>query len=128
MARKPKTAPVKGELPTEELQRVVKEYERQTASASEYSGRAGQAIKSLIDRYNVNPKAFRFILTLSRMEETKRQATLRGLIELAYKLGMFDAVDAFDDIVSKMEAICEEIRERADKPRATDPIVSSLVQ
>jgi hypothetical protein len=131
MARKiketAKTA-AKGSVPAEELKRIVKEHQRQTATAQEYNGRAGQAIKTFIDNFSVDRKAFRFVLGLSKMEETKRQATLRQVIDLAHKLEMFDAVDAFDDVVATMESICEEIRARADEPRKADSVVSAVLQ
>jgi hypothetical protein len=116
-----------GGVPAEDLKRVVKEFHRQTAQAAEYNGRAGQAIKTIIDNHNLDRKAFRFALGLSKMEETKRQATLRALIDYAHKLEMFDAVDAFDDIVSRMEQISEEIRSRSDKPGKTDSVVSAVL-
>lgn len=130
MAKKIKEAAGKtasGGVPAEELKRVVKEHQRQTAQASEYNGRAGQAIKTFVDNHSVDRRAFRFILGLAKMEEVKRQATLRQVVDLAHKLEMFDAVDAFDDVVATMEAICEEIRGRSDKPRQADSVVSSVL-
>lgn len=129
MAKKAKkTEAAKGSVPAEELKRVIKEFGRQSASASEYAGHAGQVVKTAVDRYNLDRKAFRFILGLSKMEETKRQATLRGLLEYAHKLEMFAAVDAFDDVIDTMENIISEVKESAGKPRAIDPIVSAVIQ
>lgn len=116
------------EIDAQDLQRVVKEYSKQVANASEYQGLAGQAIKTAIERHNLDRKAFRFILGLSKMEEQKRQTTLRGLLEYAHKMDFFAQTDAFDDVVDRMETIASEVRDRGDAPRKADPVVAHLVQ
>lgn len=110
-----------------DLKRVVKEFQHQSANASEYAGHAGQVIKTAVDQYNLERKALRFVLGIAKMEPAKRQATLRSTIEYAHKLDMFADVDAFDDILSLMDTICEEVRERVDKPKKADPVVSAFI-
>jgi len=121
-------AAASGGIPAEELKRVVKEHQRQTSQASEYNGRAGQAIKTAIDRHNLNQKAFRSALGNDKMEETKRQDYLRSFLEYSFKLGHFDAVDAFDDVLTYMQNIIDETRARADGPRKADSVVSAVLQ
>lgn len=128
MAKKAKkTQAASGAVPAEELKRVIKEFARQSASASEYAGHAGQVIKTAVDRYNLDRKAFRFILALSKMEETKRQATLRGLLEYADKLEMFDQISLMDDIIDTMESIVERARSNEGRPSKVDPVVLAVV-
>ncbi|QDC00370.1 hypothetical protein [Mesorhizobium sp. 8] len=126
--KKADAAPSTSEISAEDLKRVVKEYGKQVANAAEYQGLAGQAIKTAIERHNLDRKAFRFTLGLSKMEEQKRQATLRGLLEYCHKMGFFDQTDAFDDIVDRMETIAAEIREGAGEPAKQDGVVAHLVQ
>lgn len=128
MAKKMKSdASASKSIAAEDLKRVVKEYEHQSANASEYAGHAGQVIKNAIENHNLDRKALRFVLGLNKMEEVKRQATIRALIEYAHKLDMFAAVDAFDDIVDTMEAICKEVKDRVDKPGNSDPVVAQFL-
>ncbi|MEW5421922.1 hypothetical protein [Amorphus sp. 3PC139-8] len=130
MARKAKAKQAEsGAIDATTLQKAVAEYNQEKATASEHQGLAGQAIKQVAEEYHLDMKAFRFVLGLSRMEETKRQAVLRGLIDLADKMEFFASVDAFDDLVSIMETICERARsaetsEAAPKP---DDVVSHLI-
>lgn len=114
-------------ITADDLKRVVKEFAHQSASASEYAGHAGQVIKTAIDQHNLDRKALRFTLGLSKMEEVKRQATIRALIEYAHKLDMFAAVDAFDDLIDTMETICADVRSRSEKPRKADPVVAQFM-
>lgn len=114
------------EITPEEIKRYVREYQENAADASEAAGLAGQAVKNAIERHNLDRKAFRFVLGLNKMEPVKRQACLRGLIEYAHKLDMFSDVDAFDDILDRMEGIVSEVRERGTAP-SSDPIISQTV-
>lgn len=118
-----------GTISAEKLKASVAEYNRERAAASEHQGNAGQAIKQLADEHHLNMKAFRFVLGLSHMEETKRQAVLRGLIELSDKMEFFDSIDAFDDLIGTMEEVCQRAREVDDSaPRkGPDEAVSRLM-
>lgn len=110
MARRAKKADVtssKSSITAEELRRVVNQFMTEAAEASEHNGAAGSIVKNALDRHGMDRKAFRFILGLAKMETTKRQATLRGVIELADKMGYFDDVDMFDDVISTMANIVD---------------------
>lgn len=113
------------EISADALKAVVKEFQKHSAEASEAAGVAGQAIKNAIDRHNLDRKAFRFALGLAKADPAKRQTTLRSLIEYAHKLDMFADVDAFDDVLSRMEEIVDEVRGRTE--RKADPIVAATV-
>lgn len=110
MARRPKKPDVtssKSSITSDELRRVVNNYMSETAEASEHNGAAGSIVKTALDRHGIDRKAFRFILGLAKAETTKRQATLRGVVELAEKMGYFEDVDMFDDVISTMANIVE---------------------
>ncbi|NKC02454.1 hypothetical protein HED55_00680 [Ochrobactrum haematophilum] len=118
MAKRAKKADVtssKSSISSEELRRVVNQFMSETAEASEHNGAAGSIVKNALDRHGMDRKAFRFILGLAKMETTKRQATLRGVIELADKMGYFDDVDMFDDIISTMANIVDGKRPAEDE-------------
>lgn len=123
---KKKSAVNATEITSDEIKRYAREYRENAADAAEAAGLAGQAVKNAIERHNLDRKAFRFVLGLDKMEPAKRQACLRGLLEYAHKLDMFSDVDAFDDILDRMEGIVGEVRERGSAPSA-DPIVSQTV-
>jgi len=91
------------------LKKLVKDVAREKAKASEHNGNAGQHIKKAIEKHGLEKKGLAFVLGLEKMEETKRQGALRGVIEYAHKLGMFDEVDAFDDMGERFKGISEEI-------------------
>lgn len=118
MARRAKKADVtssKSSITSDELRRVVNQFMSETAEASEHNGAAGSIVKNALDRHGMDRKAFRFILGLAKMETTKRQATLRGVIELADKMGYFDDVDMFDDVISTMANIVDGKRPAEDE-------------
>lgn len=135
MARRAKKAdaqPESGVISADDMKRIIKDYSKQVAKAAEYQGVAGQAIKTAIDQFNLDRKAFRFALGLSKMEEQKRQSTLRQLIELAHKAGYFDQTDAFDDILDHFETIIADVRGRSEssggRRAAIDNPVSQMIQ
>ncbi|KAB2776495.1 hypothetical protein F9L00_14260 [Brucella anthropi] len=132
MAKRAKKADVtssKSSISSEELRRVVNQFMSETAEASEHNGAAGSIVKNALDRHGMDRKAFRFILGLAKMETTKRQATLRGVIELADKMGYFDDVDMFDDIISTMANIVDGKRPAEDETpkKAKAPLTLATV-
>ena len=104
-----KAAEASKKIDADELKRIVTEIHRQKNSASEYAGRAGQVAKTAIDRHGLNRKAFSTIVSISKLDEPKRQDFLRSLLEYAHKMDMFASVDAFDDLKDTMAAIVAEI-------------------
>lgn len=133
MAKRPKKADVtssKSSISSEELRRVVNNFMSETAEASEHNGAAGSIVKNALDRHGIDRKAFRFILGLAKAEATKRQATIRGVIELAEKMGYFEDVDMFDDIISTMSNIVEGKRpseaSASKKPARSAPTLATV--
>lgn len=102
----PKTATAKKGIAASDLQRVVQDIIRHKANASENSGLAGAATKNACERYNLDKKALGLVTGLVKAKDQgKATATLRGILEMSLKLGLFDQIDAFDD----MRLIVEEI-------------------
>jgi len=103
-------APSAGVAPSD-LKRVVKDIIRHKNNASENSGLAGQATKQACDQYGLDKKALGLVVSLSKQNDVgKAQSTLRGVVEYADKLGLFDQIDAFDDLIPTMERIVDRAR------------------
>lgn len=110
-----------------DLKRVIRDINRHRENASENAGLAGQATKQAIEQYNLDRPALTAVVRLSRAEQTKQQATLRGIIDYADKLGMFDAIDMFDDLIPTLERIVARAKESEGKKGAADPAIKSLL-
>ncbi len=95
----------------DDLKRVVADITKHKERASENNGLAGQSTKNAIDRYGLDRAALGVIMKLGRSEISKQQCTLRAIIDYADKMGMFDQIDAFDDMIPTLRQIVE----RADK-------------
>lgn len=91
----------------EELRRVIREAQQRKAEASEASGRHGKVISGAVEQYGLERNALTFARRLADMEEGKRQSVLRALIEYSGKLGFFDQLDAFDDLVATLRGIVD---------------------
>ena len=118
MAKKLKTE-VPGVAPND-LKRVVKDILRHKANASENSGLAGQATKQACEQYSLDKKALGLVVGLSKQNDVaKAQSTLRAIVDYADKLGMFDQVDFYDDLIPTMERIIE--RAKNTRPAAGAP-------
>lgn len=127
---KPDNAPTNGGIAASDLKRVVSDIKRHKENASEHSGLAGQAAKQAIDRYKLDRKGLSFVVGLSKRETVEAQASLRATIDYADKLGMFDQVDAFDDLIPIMERIVERARNTQPPhgvPSGRDNPVADLV-
>ena len=110
-----------------DLKRVVRDINRHRENASENAGLAGQATKQAIEQYSLDRPALTAIVRLSRAEQTKQQSTLRGIVDYADKLGMFDAIDMFDDLIPTLERIVARARDSEGKKSAADPAMKSLL-
>lgn len=108
------------------LTALVKKIEGAKSKASEFNGTAGQLTSDAVENKNVNKKALGLMLQLRKKEDGDCQAILRNIIDYAHKLGMFDAVDAFDDLIERMEEIVAEVRARAHNGKEVDSVVTSL--
>lgn len=105
------------------LEALVKKIEGAKARASEFSGTAGQLTSDAVENKGVNKKALSLMIQLRKKEDSDRQAILRGIIDYAHKLGMFDAVDAFDDLVERLDEIVQEVRARGHNGKDVDNVV-----
>lgn len=110
-----------------DLKRVVRDINRHRENASENAGLAGQATKQAIEQYNLDRPALGAIVRLSRAEQTKQQATLRGIVDYADKLGMFDAIDMFDDLIPTLKRIVARAEASAGKKAPADPAMKTLL-
>ncbi|WP_099863805.1 hypothetical protein [Pararhizobium haloflavum] len=119
----------KGGVKADDLKRVVGEILRHKEAASESNGLAGQHAKNSIERYNLDRKALSIITGLKKSDESKRQATLRCLIEYSGKMGFFDQQDAFSDVIEVMRDIVTKADKReTDPPKSKgDDVVSSMI-
>lgn len=127
-AKKTDVTSSKSSITPEELKRVVGNFMSETAEASERNGAAGSIVKNALDRYGLDRKAFRFVLGLAKMETTKRQATIRSLIELSDKMGYFEDVDMFDDVIETMSNIVEGKRPaKEEAPKKAAKAAPTLV-
>ncbi len=117
---KPEEAAASRGIAPSDLKRVVTDIIRHKANASENSGLAGQATKAACERYNLDKKALGLVTGLVKAEDQgKAIATLRGVIEYSDKLGMFDQVDAFDDLIPTMRRIVERAENAAPADAAS---------
>lgn len=121
----PSTAPAG--VSAEDIKRVVDDINRHKENASENAGLAGKATQQACDRYNLDKTALTFSARMKRMETAKRQGIMRGSLDYWDKLGFFDEIDAFDDLIPAMERIIERAHAREGKSAKADPAVSSLL-
>jgi hypothetical protein len=113
-----------------DLKRIVTSINKAKEKAAEHVGQAGQQTKQAIEDYNLDRKALTFVAGLARKEPAQQQATLRGLIEYADKLGMFEQISMFDDLIPVLEGIVSRARAGEEAPRpATERsgVVASLL-
>lgn len=123
---KPSSAAVRG-IVADDLKRVVKDINKHREKSAENAGLAGQATKQAIELYNLDRAALGAVVRLTRTEPSKAQSTLRGIIEYADKLGMFDHIDMFDDLIPTLEGIVLKARSSEGKKQEADPVLSSLL-
>lgn len=114
-----------------DLKRVVKDILRHKAAASDNSGLAGQATKQAIEQYSLDRKALSTVVSLSKQEPAQAQGTLRAMLDYSDKLGLFDAVDAFDDLIPIMERIVQRAKNVSPphgKPSGKDNPIDSMLK
>ena len=109
-----------------ELRRSVEEILRQKDNASEYSGLAGKATQMAIEKHSLDRRALGIIVSLKRADEQKRQTTLRSIFEYADKMGFFDQIDAFDDLLDTMKGIIDRASDQQNSAPADDNVVRAM--
>lgn len=127
MAKKLK-AEASTSISADELRRVIREAQNHKTSASEASGRHGKVISGAVEQYGLEKNALTFARRLADMEEGKRQSVIRALIEYSWKLGFFDQLDAFDDLVATLREIVDTAEDTRPNAGTQDPALASLVQ
>ena len=127
MAKKIKEAPSRDGIASKDLRGVIADINRLKDSASEASGLAGKRTQQACEQYGLEKTALTFVSRLDRMEPAKRQGILREVIHYAYKAGHFAEIDAFDDLIDRLEAIVKEARDGEEKPSKPDETMSGLV-
>lgn len=127
---KPEGAAAPKGVAANELKRVVKDILRHKQNASENAGLAGQATAQAVDQYGLDRKALTLVVGLSKAEPSKAQGTLRAIVDYADKLGMFDQIDAFDDLIPAMRRIIERAENQVapeNAGRERDGVMDSLI-
>ena len=102
------------------LKKLLADVQREKAKASEHNSAAGDCIKTAVKKHGLEKKGLAFVMGLDKMEVTKRQGALRGVIEYAHKMGHFDGVDAFDDMAERLKTISEEVMARRHNQDGTE--------
>lgn len=120
MADKPKAS---AGVPKAKLKSTISSIQADKAKASEYNGSAGKTQQQFMKEHGLDRTAFNLVLKLDKAEPQNQQATLRGVIEYAHKMGMFDEIDAFDDIVTRMKEIAAEVEARRHNQAEPDNVV-----
>ena len=123
---KPKDASQSRGVTTEDLRRVVADISKNKTQASNYAGLAGKATQSAVEQYGLEKTALTFVRRLNDMEEGKRQSVLRSLVDYSNKLGFFDQIDAFDDLLATLEEIVSRTHNSRGAERSDDPTISEL--
>lgn len=111
-----------------DLKRVITEINRQKELASEYSGHAGKATASAVERYGLDRQALSFTRKLAGMETAKRQSTIRSAIDYFDKMGFFDDIDLFDDVIGTMERIVHRARSAEGKTADASGVDGNVVR
>lgn len=129
MAKKlaPGDAKKLGGVSAVDLKRVVNEINKHGKNASENSGLKGQAVKQAVELYNVDRKALMSICSMAKQEPSQAQGTIRSLMKYAHLYGLFDQVDAFDDLIPTLKGIIADVEGRAEKTPKRDAAMGSLL-
>jgi hypothetical protein len=89
-----------------ELRALFDSASEQAAKAAEFTAEHGNILRNGLERFGVDRTAFTLARKLYKMEESRREGTLRDLIKLCSLLGFFDQRSAFEDVYA---ALMEQI-------------------
>lgn len=106
-----------------DLKKTISSIQADKAKASEFNGAAGKTQQQFMKKHGLDRTAFNLVVKLDKQEPQHQQTTLRGIIEYAHKMGMFDEVDAFDDMATRMAEISAEIIDRRHNQKDVDNVV-----
>lgn len=130
MAKAPQAAKPKPQrgVPVGALKSAVKSIAADKSQAAEFNGSAGKTQQQFMKEHGVNRDAFNLVMKLIKKESEQAQSTLRGIIELSHKMGLFDEIDAFDDIIMRMREIADEVEARRhNQTDRADPAVGKAL-
>lgn len=102
-------------LTRDRLVQIASEADRQRDLAAEYQGQHGGVIRNAVEQYGLDRKAFGFTRAVLKMEAVKQRATIAASLEYLEWLGAFDQIDAFDDLVDRLDGLLTRIRGRNGK-------------
>lgn len=97
-------------IPKAELRSLVREATSAKEAAAEASGEHGAIVKNACERFGIEKNAFSWVRRLNDMEGPKRMAVIRQLLDFSSKLGFFDQIDAFDDVIPVLEQITADAK------------------
>lgn len=123
---KPSDASQSRGVTAEDLKRVINDISKNKSQASNYAGLAGKATQSAVEQYGLEKTALTFTRRLNDMEAGKRQSVLRSLVDYADKLGHFDQIDAFDDLIPILKRIVDRAHNSRGGERTEDTTISEL--
>lgn len=114
-------------ISADDLKRVIGEAVRQKQLASEYSGLHGKVVSNAVEQYGIEKNAFTLTRRMYEMEEGRRMAIVRSTIDYWHKIGFFDQVDAFDDVIDLMRRIVSENDRGASRASGADADVREVL-
>lgn len=99
------------------------------AKQSEITGSLGAETNAACDKHGLDKNSLTVVRRMHGMTETKAHSFLYGVIDLAWKGGLFDQVDAFDAMTDLLSEILEELkRNQQPAPSAEDAEALSTLQ
>ena len=85
-----------------ELRALFESASEQAAKAAEFTAEHGNILRNGLERFGVDRTAFTLARKLYKMEESRREGTLRDLLKLCGILGFFDQRSAFEDVYQQL--------------------------
>jgi hypothetical protein len=112
----------------DELRGVLSKAQTEKAKAGEHTAEQSSIIRNAIEHYGLDRTALAMTRRLAGFEDSKRQATLRALLEYCAKMGFFDQTDAFDDMLDVVETAIRGDKPSRKKTRpALDAVATAIV-
>lgn len=115
-------------ITADQVKTVLVDLTKKKDKASEYAGQVGAATSAAVEKYGIDKNALTTVRRMNGMEETKRQAFLSGVIDLSYKAGFFDQIDAFDPMSDLLKEILKHVSENKQPPVASGDEADNIHQ
>ncbi len=97
MAEKLKAAAKKDGIRADVLKALINKCDEMRSDMDSARGELGSAVKDAEETHGINRKAFKLVMSLKRMEETKRDDFLRSLDDYRAKLELNPSPDLFEE-------------------------------